>query len=141
MESVGSPSSHLPLKRSIASTTLPSISPPVEHLHQRQQLQGLVECHLPLPPLPLVGVVEAEWFRERTVIVGRTLALMHPYLVATRLVMSRPRRCGTRFLRGLLLHSRCPRWIASKQCAWRGTPRVSATPTVPALTLTSNTAP
>ena len=61
MEGVGSPSSHLPSKRSIASTTLHSFSPPVEHLPQHQQLQGLVKCHL---PLHLLGVMEVLLFRE-----------------------------------------------------------------------------
>ncbi len=141
MEGVGIPSLHLPLKRSIASTTLHSFSPPVEHFHQRQQLQGLVEYHLPLPPLHLVGVVEAAGFREITAIVWRTLALMHPCLVATRLVISRPRLCGTRFLRERWRHSLCPRSMSPRQCAWLGTPRVNATPGVPALMITFNTVP
>jgi hypothetical protein len=59
MEGVGNPSSHLPLKRSIASTTSHSCLPPAEHLPQRQQLQGLVEGHLPLPPSTWWG-----WWRR-----------------------------------------------------------------------------
>jgi len=141
MEGVGSPSSHLPLKRSIASTTLHSFSPPVEHLPQRQQLQGLVECHLPLPPHHLLGVAEASLFRGITASAWRTLVLMHPCLAAIKLVISRPRLCGTRFFRGLWRHSLSPRWMYPRQCAWLGTPRVNATPTVPALMITSSTAP